>query len=429
MTKKKTDHDDSADLRKRAEEALRQAEENFRRSLDESPLGMRIVSADGETLYANRAILDIYGYAGFEELKTTPIKKRYTPESYAEFQIRLEKRRRGEYLPSKYEVSIVRKNGEVRHLQVFRKETFWNGEAQYQVLYDDITERKRAEEALRESEERYRRLVETAPEVIYNLSAEDGTITLLNPAFERITGWSRAEWLGKPFMPLVHPDDLTLAMETFQQVSRGEATPPYELRILSKSGEYFIGEFTSFPHIEKRKVIGEFGIARDITERKKAEKEIQNLAKFPSENPNPVLRIARDGLLLYVNEAGVRQLADLHLQVGRATPPMLREVVFQVMENGSAQVLDLEHRERAYSFFVAPVVDAGYADLYGLDITERKRAEAELIEREGFNFALFEYNPIQTVVVDLEGKVIKFNLAKKKSGDRLPNIGDTMYKD
>jgi PAS domain S-box-containing protein len=230
-------------------------------------------------------------------------------------------------------------------------------------------------------------------------------------------------------MPLVHPDDLTLAMETFQHVLRREPTPPYELRILSKSGEYLTGEFTSFPHIEKRKMIGEFGIVRDITERKKAEKEIQDLAKFPSENPSPVLRIARDGLLLYVNKAGLRQLAELHLQVGQAAPPILREVVFQVMENGSAQELDLEHRERVYSFFVGPVVDAGYANLYGLDITERKRAEAELIEREMFNSALFEYNPSQTVVVDLEGKVIKFNLAKKKSGNRLPNIGDTMYKD
>ena len=136
-------------------------------------------------------------------------------------------------------------------------------------------DRKRAEEALLESEERYRRLVETAPEVIYNLSAEDGTITLLNPAFEKITGWSRAEWLGKPFMSLVHPDDVTLAMETFQHVSRGEATPLYGLRILSKSGEYLIGEFTSYPNIEKGKVTGEFGIARDITERKRVEEALR----------------------------------------------------------------------------------------------------------------------------------------------------------
>jgi two-component system sensor histidine kinase UhpB len=60
---------------------------------------------------------------------------------------------------------------------------------------------------------------------------------------------------------------------------------------------------------------------------------------------------------------------------------------------------------------------------------ERKQAEEELREKELFNFALFEYNPIQTVVVNLEGKVTRFNRAKKRSGDRLPNIGDVMYKD
>jgi len=281
--------------------------------------------------------------------------------------------------------------------------------------HDDSADlRKRAEEALRESEERYRRLVETAPEAIYNLSAEDGTITFLNPAFERITGWSRADWLGKSFRLLVHPDDLTLAMETYQHVSRGEAIPPYELRILSKSGEYLTGEFTSFPHIEKGKVIGEFGIARDITERKKAEKEIQDLAKFPSENPNPVLRIARDGLLLYVNAAGLRQLAELHPQVGQAAPPRLREVVFRVMENGSAQGLDLEHRERVYSFFVSPVVDAGYANLYGLDITERKRAEEALRESEEKLRVLFDQLPIGVSLLDQNRKMIYANPAIEK---------------
>jgi len=71
--------------RKHVEEALRASEENFRRSLDESPLGVRIVTTEGETIYANRAILEIYGYESIEELRTTPVKNRYTPESYAEF--------------------------------------------------------------------------------------------------------------------------------------------------------------------------------------------------------------------------------------------------------------------------------------------------------------------------------------------------------
>jgi len=130
---------------KQAEEALRKSEENFRRSLDDSPLGIRIVTIDGKTLYTNQAMLDIYGYNSIEELKTTSPKERYIPESYAEHQVRKEKRGRGEYVPPNYQISIMRKNGEIRHLDVFRKEVLWNSETQFQALYNDITEHKKAE--------------------------------------------------------------------------------------------------------------------------------------------------------------------------------------------------------------------------------------------------------------------------------------------
>ena len=63
------------------------------------------------------------------------------------------------------------------------------------------------------------------------------------------------------------------------------------------------------------------------------------------------------------------------------------------------------------------------------EVAERKQAEEELREKEEFSFALFQHNPIHTIVVDREGRVIKTNMAKRKSGDRVPNIGDVMYKD
>src|SRR3989441_3443556 len=136
------------------------------------------------------------------------------------------------------------------------------------------SEHKQAKEALRESEEKYRSLVETARDVIFTLST-DGTITSLNPAFEAITRWSRAEWLGKHFAHLLHPGDLPLAMEFLQRALQGETPPILELRVVSKSGGYLIGEFTATPQIRGGQVVGVFGIARDITGRKWMEEALR----------------------------------------------------------------------------------------------------------------------------------------------------------
>lgn len=134
--------------RKQIEESLQKSEENFRHSLDDSPLGVRISTVEGETIYANKTVLDMYGYDSIEELKKIPIQDRYTPESYTQFLIRKQKRLLGEFGPSEYEISIVRKNGEIRHLHVFRKEIFWSGKKQSQVIYEDISLRRQAEEKI-----------------------------------------------------------------------------------------------------------------------------------------------------------------------------------------------------------------------------------------------------------------------------------------
>jgi len=134
--------------RKQTEDELRMAEQNFRNSIDNSPLGICIVSAKGELLYANKDMLDIYGCTSVEEMRAQPVKKRYTAESYAGYLERKKKRKLGKPVPSEYEVSIIRTDGEIRHLSVSRRPVVWDGELRYQVIYQDVTERKKMEEQL-----------------------------------------------------------------------------------------------------------------------------------------------------------------------------------------------------------------------------------------------------------------------------------------
>ncbi|OGP71451.1 MAG: hypothetical protein A2W09_05785 [Deltaproteobacteria bacterium RBG_16_50_11] len=118
-----------------------------------------------------------------------------------------------------------------------------------------------------DGEELYRNLVENVTDVIYSLT-EDGTITSLNPAFEKLTGWSRSEWIGRSFIGMVHPEDIPQVMERFQEVLKGEVPPPSESRFLSKSGEGLVGEFTCTPKVKDGRVVGGLGIIRDVTRRK-----------------------------------------------------------------------------------------------------------------------------------------------------------------
>ncbi|MBL7961375.1 PAS domain S-box protein, partial [bacterium] len=140
----------------------------------------------------------------------------------------------------------------------------------------DITERKQAEQALRESEENYRQVFENVRDVLYTISPE-GLLESINPAFEELTGWSVKEWLGKPFAALVHPDDLPLAAKAFQTVMSGGKIPIYELRILKKSGEYLVGEFSPSALGHGDQITATLGVARDITDRLQKEKEIRKL--------------------------------------------------------------------------------------------------------------------------------------------------------
>ncbi len=147
-------------------------------------------------------------------------------------------------------------------------------------LEKEISDRKQAEEALRRSEEQYRTLVEASPDVIFTLSSGDGVFRSINSTFEQITGWSRDEWIGRPFLDIVHPDDRHIARAKHQEALNGAGTLRYELRCLTKSGEYRVTELTTTDLRNDRAVAGRLGIARDITERNALEEKLRQAVKM-----------------------------------------------------------------------------------------------------------------------------------------------------
>lgn len=128
--------------------------------------------------------------------------------------------------------------------------------------------------ALTELDSRFKILAENLRDYIYSLS-KDGVFLYLSPAFETITGWAPAEWLGKTFHGLVHPDDLAQARTNLDLASDGGTPPPNELRVRRKGGDYITLEFVGKSIANPGDSSEIYGIARDITERKKAEEELR----------------------------------------------------------------------------------------------------------------------------------------------------------
>jgi len=119
-------------------------------------------------------------------------------------------------------------------------------------------------------------------------------------------------------------------------------------------------------------------LERVVAERKGAEEKVENLARFPDENPNPVLRVAGDRTILYVNPAGSCQLSQWNCGVGEPAPGDLGQLVSAAHSSGGIQVADIDCGGRLFSFELVPVAGADYVNVYGRDITEQKNIEEQL---------------------------------------------------
>ncbi|HWG91056.1 MAG TPA: PAS domain S-box protein, partial [Candidatus Thermoplasmatota archaeon] len=248
--------------------ALQQNESRYRTLYEDSPSVFLTIGIDGTIRSANR-----YGayYLGFlpEELVGRPAWELYHPEDrdYA----RDRHLRALTELPlggvTEWEARKVRKDGAVLWVREIVSITSRGPEGPVALVNCvDITERHTAVNALKASEERYRSLVETAPDIVYSVDLE-GRYTALNPAWEKILGWPVEDWLGRSFVEVVHPHDLPPTMDLFQSVLRGEEPDLLVIRLRTPDGSYKPLEVLARPRVQGGRVVAVFGVGRDITRR------------------------------------------------------------------------------------------------------------------------------------------------------------------
>ncbi len=118
---------------------------------------------------------------------------------------------------------------------------------------------------------------------------------------------------------------------------------------------------------------------RMIRQRREANQTIDQLARFPEDNPNPVLQLSENGVVRYANQAARHCLGDREMGAGRLAPPALRGLVGQLFECGTRQEVELGLEQRVFSFAATSILDGGGTYVYGHDITDRKQAELEVL--------------------------------------------------
>ena len=296
--------------RKRAEEALRESEERFRNLFEDALIGIYRTTSDGRILIANPALVRMLGFASFGELAGRNLEETTFAPGYSRsiFKQRIESE--GQVIG--LESAWPRRGGVT--LFVRESATAVRDEAgntlYYEGTVEDITERVRAEEALKEAQRYTRGLIKASLDALVTISAE-GKITDVNRATELLTGISRQEIIGAAFS--IYFTDPDAARKVYQRVFRDGYVLDYFLEVKHRDGKVTPVLYNASVYRDAQgHIAGVFAAARDITERVRAEDERERLLVQVQEQAQQVQQIMNtvpDGVLL-LDAAGQVILAN-----------------------------------------------------------------------------------------------------------------------
>ncbi|MBN1803917.1 MAG: PAS domain-containing protein [Sedimentisphaerales bacterium] len=248
-------------------------------------------------------------------------------------------------------------------------------------IISDTTEQRKADRALQDSENKFRLAFANAQDAIVWVDVESGIITNCNKAAEELFGKSRKEIVGEHHTRL-YPEQTAEHYHGLFIQSGKNPNSNIEAEILALNDEKrTVTVACSTMEVDGKEIVQ--GIIRDITDSKKAIEEIKNLARFPSEDPNPVLRISENSEILYANDAASPLLKVWQIQQDNLLPELWRNRIKEVYQSGKSATYE-QICDDNLTFFITlePIAGSGYVNAYGLDITKLKKAENEKMELE-----------------------------------------------
>ena len=239
--------------------------------------------------------------------------------------------------------------------------------------FTDITERNILEIAIKESEEKYRTLVEDSLEGIWVID-NDANTTFLNQSMANMFGYEINEMMGKNLYAFMDEDGKRIAEINFERRRQG-IKEDHEFEFIHKSGKKVFTTLRTSPIFDENgNFNGAMAFVTDISEQNFAREKIADMARFYTENPNPVLRLSKKYVLL----ANKPSQTIFKIGEGSRIPDVLRKSVSETFTLNKNIEMELKINDRIYNLFIVPIQGKEYANIYGMDITARKEAEERL---------------------------------------------------
>jgi len=259
--------------------ALQENEKKYHDLINQSPDGYFIIEVSGNILTVNEAMCKALKF-NEEEFLSMSIWDIIPDELLGQYRERLTKILKGESLPEAAEYEVYGKNGNIHYVEVLSAPRYSGGNIiGFQGVARNISDRKRAENALLESEEKIRRLVQHLPTVVYTNAIGDVSSTIYaSPQIETLLGYTADEWLADPklWSKTLHPDDRQDVLKRTGHADQINAPFNMEYRMITRDGRVvWVHDQVTLVHDSKGQPIYWQGIMLDVTERRQMERDIQ----------------------------------------------------------------------------------------------------------------------------------------------------------